>query len=341
MSDATPRFTLTDEQRTLLEEMEALREECRQTQDAFAKKFGYTGSSWSRMTKALASDSKGHYFELVEDASRVFAQLQIAHRRLRQEAARTRAQRTRPIVKTNLFQVIIEELAIAEKKTDEKRAVVYLAPFGGGKSKLIELLVRDHGARAVETRSTWERSYRTCLTDTGAALGLVFDYTASISFMENAIFDALKTPQVLCFDEAEFFGKDSLNFLKWLLNRTPVVPMFCASQESLDRWLKRYPHEAAQLQRRFHYVVPMLCVDPKEDVPLFATAAGVTVGESQAALLSNAANEFGAYSTLAEVLGDLKKQGHAKPSCDEVTAAIDNLFGRQRRARVQRKESGR
>ncbi len=340
MSDATPKFTLTDGQRRTLEELEELRtREFKLTQDQFARKFNYTGPSWSKMVKALEG-AEGHYFELVSDADRVFAQLQLAHRRLRQEAAQTRAQRTRPIIKTAVFESVISAIETAAKRTDEKRAVAYLAPFGGGKSQLISLLVREHGARAVETRPTWERSHRTCLTDTGAALGLVFENTTAIATMENAIFDVLKTPLTLCFDEAEFFGKDTINFIKYLLNRTPVVPFFCATQQSFETWLKKYPHEALQLQRRFQDVVLMPGVDPDKDVPEFAKAADIHLDKNGCNLIANAASQFGAYSTVAGVLEELKQGRHTRPDLGEVDAAIDTLFARQRVPRVKADKGG-
>jgi transcriptional regulator with XRE-family HTH domain len=323
---------LGDEQIKVIRDLEQLRNDQGLSQQKFAARLGYTGSTWNKIIKVL-KDEPGHYFERETDYEELHVKLERELRRLVRAVEQEKADQSLTIHPLLDYEAVIEAIKAAALRTDSERCIAFLADKGAGKTIFCHFMRREFDAIIVETRSTWETSYYTCLIDLAEALGLKFDKGTPLGTIEREVANKLKVPTKLVFDEGEFFGKGAINLLKWLLNKTPSVIIICAIPAAFDRWLKKYPHEAGQLQRRFNAVIEFGGVG-KADIAHFTKAAGVEMDDDATKALIDAANQFGAYGTVARVVDQLKRKRIKKADLAEVDVEINYVFALKRVARL-------
>jgi len=101
-------------------------------------------------------------------------------------------------------------------------------------------------------------------------------------------------------DEGEFFGREALNGLKLMLNKTRLVPVICAIPEAHDRWNRYYPMEADQISRRTYSAVQLSLISQK-DCATFFTEKSFEDFDAETNHIALKASEFGHYSLISRV----------------------------------------
>jgi hypothetical protein len=222
-------------------------------------------AKWSKILNALDSDGKKpSYFDEIKDPENLMAELRTLLDEIplrRAQAERLNSLNVLELSKFRALKVAVDECR--SKRTPE-RLVKFLAPTGGGKSMLCNYLARKCGAKVVESREAWKRSYITVLEDVSRALGLRLDGENRPTRIEDRLIEVFSQQNtVLAIDEGEYFGGQAINGIKLLLNKTRLVIVIAAIAEAHDRWNRYYKLEAEQLDRRTHAIVELSTIEPK------------------------------------------------------------------------------
>ncbi|HSI11743.1 MAG TPA: ATP-binding protein [Chthoniobacter sp.] len=196
-------------------------------------------------------------------------------------------------------------LLMEEEGYNQNRLVMYLADSGRGKSALAREIVALHGGCIVEARESWRGSYFNALLDVCSALGVTgTDIERSPRRAEKALVAHLGDRRIiLAIDEAEYFGPNSLNLLKFLLNQTKVIVLVLAIPELWDRVQTKSYVEARQIMRRTDHVERLDRIHPDE-AERFLVESGVKLNGSAAEAgkkMAVHANKFGGFDLLKRV----------------------------------------
>jgi hypothetical protein len=105
--------------------------------------------------------------------------------------------------------------------------------------------------------------------------------------------------------------------------------------ELFTRWQQRSWVESEQLNRRAHAVIVGSPVLP-DDVSLFLEGAGLSAGKAACGVIAKAANDFGLYDTVRELVADLAADGPGEVNKERADEAVKNF--NTLRARSERKE---
>ena len=213
----------------------------------------------------------------------------------------------------------------AKNLSDPDRLITFLADTGGGKTRLCGRLHEEEGAIVVQAREAWKTSYFNCLRDFCDAVGIDTRANSNKGSMELEIVAALnKRRHILAVDEAEFFGAQSLNLIKLILNSTPSVVILCAIPEAFARWNRANWHEARQIRRRTHVLIHQELIHPSEAARFLVASPAKAVAREAAPLLAAAANQFGRFD-LCKRVATLLKDGSDTADLDDVKKAIARI----------------
>jgi hypothetical protein len=310
----------TEGQRDVLRQLCALRDELGLSDGEFVRKhLTLSSTTWSRI-------NNGTYAADVDSA---FIKLELNLRQLRVE----RAQTTRTTGGAAWYSIITQQSvinAVSQAKLkpvgDPDRAVFFLAPTGGGKTATARQLKVMHDGILVEARESWRDSYYAALCDVGLAAGISEDELGTGKHSaEQAVLKKLRANRrVLIIDEGEYFGARTINLLKLILNQTETVIVVMTIPVLFTRWQARSWVESEQLNRRAHAVVVAGPVLP-DDVKLFFAGAGLTGASDACATVAKAANEFGSYDTVREIVGELAADKVREVTKERAEKAVSNF----------------
>jgi hypothetical protein len=315
------RYILAPEDRELL--LALKEEEKRETSAAdFCRNFlPFHSSKWSKICNVLTGEKS--YFDevsrtsgaaLMDELRGVLAQ--IPHVRALEERRAAEG-----VLELSAFKAVKQAVQEAGSKRNPERLVKYLAPTGGGKSFLCTYLAQQLNARVVEARDAWRRSYYNVMTDMSRALGVRLGGESRPAVIEGILVERLEKQRTcLVIDEAEFFGAQAINGLKFLLNRTRLVIVLAAISEAHDRWNRYFAMEASQLDRRTHAVIRLQDITV-EDCSKFFPKAQFEQTDEALKLIAAEATRFGAYSLVSRVAQCAARKGER---CDmkEVTSCL-------------------
>jgi hypothetical protein len=325
------KYKPTTEQRALLEALRAEQMKEKSVKE-FTKKFlPFGDAKWGTIMKALDESSESSYFDMISDRERQFEELEELLERIKLRRAISACDDdSLKLNRLSTFVGINHAVTACLDERGPERLVKYLAPTGGGKTMLGRFLAEQHtNVRIVECREAWRRSYFTFLSDICAAVKVPIAGESRPSAIEDALVLAmLDRTVVLVIDEAEFFGRESLNGLKLLLNKTRIVPVICAISEAHDKWNRYYPMEADQISRRTHSVVQLTQISQK-DCALFFSENQFADANAETAHIATKASEFGHYSLIRRVARKLNGVRRAERS--DVDTAIKSARVAMRR----------
>lgn len=190
----------------------------------------------------------------------------------------------------------------------EERAVVVVAPTGGGKTMLANHLVSVVGrARIIRAMGSWRGSYFAVVASFLKQLGQPVPRTARAA--ETGLFDYLNAEKLtLILDEQDLLGRDALNLVRAILNgtRTTVVLLFVPP--TWDRMVREGGEYAEQFCRRCKLLVKVPPVNAS-DALLFLTENKVEADPDDltetAQVLARESNIFGRLSLLENVAAAL------------------------------------
>ncbi len=207
------------------------------------------------------------------------------------------------------FEAVFRAIEEAKARKGPHGLVFFLAPTGGGKTRLCEEVIGD-GGFVVEARKSWRKSYWTALCDIADGLNVSRRNIWTASQLEDEI--AVKSMAikngVLAIDEGRFFGPDTLDLLIWLLNKTTLTILICAPPEYYDRWATKHRSEAAQVVRRTHMVIKANVITADDAEKILKECALNGSLRDAAKLARDAANDFGRYDFLHRLADKLAEQ---------------------------------
>jgi DNA transposition AAA+ family ATPase len=204
---------------------------------ARAVRLAYSGSSWGKIKSGTFS---GNEAKALREIKRALA-----------------AHRNGGPVEVRGGDVIFEHIEaaqdavqVARTASDEHKLVVVSGTWGAGKSTTAKHLCREFGGYYFHAKPSWAGSYLRALMGIGQAIGLGDDFR-SVGEAETKVLAALEaSPSLLIIDEANHFNRDSLNFLKTILNETRCAVVLFTLPGHLARIAATHSEETRQLLRR-------------------------------------------------------------------------------------------
>lgn len=211
------------------------------------------------------------------------------------------------------------------KCANEKRnrLVVYLADTGGGKTDLGKRIQAALGDTVVMTEATevWRDNYLAACRTVGEALGIASEDMGSKREAENAIVDSLAvSPRIIFIDESHYCGKEALNLVKLILNRSMSRVLMASMPQLWSRMQAKNWEESRQLRNRTYAKIVVQEIGVA-DTKLFLSAKmeGFTLLKGEDAdqavekCRSNA-NRFGLLNTLQLACNEARIETAGKPA---------------------------
>lgn len=214
-------------------------------------RFGYSGSVWG---KIKAGTFNGRLAKAISDVKRALAYAQVGR-----------------VVEadgdTIMFDHIGDAVASVEiaqanaRRSDEHRITFVVGPTGSGKTQTLKYLHRRFGGDLLHAHPDWRKSYMSSLTEFAEGLGLSCNFHR-VHQLQSAILDDLKSrPRFIGIDEANYFSRDGLDFIKALCNETGCVLALGTLPDDLRYLNAVHNHEARQVIRRSVAIISIPPVD--------------------------------------------------------------------------------
>lgn len=313
-AEKKPKVIYTAEQQAIIDGLVLCQKQLAIGDREFASKYlkTYTESTWSK----LRSASYG-----AKDSSKTFGELAVALNSIRRRIAR-QLKSTQGGIYHELDHCAAMFRAVKDclEKRGENRLIPIVMPTGGGKSRFIAELESREETTLVRGNRSWSESYYCAASDILRALGETGRCRGVGEAHDRLISAMTGRAQVLAIDEGNYFGPQSIDLVKDILNETDWTVVIAMTETSWAR-MQRHYGEFSQLQRRIHTVFLHDGISAAQ-AGEFLSHCGLN-GDSRAAALAvaKAANEFGAFDFIARVVERLDEHGRA-PTLDDVHAAI-------------------
>lgn len=277
----------------------------------------YSAGAWSKLRR--------NEYE-AQTIAPVFAKLGACLKNLRRMMRlKKRATQGTEFQRLPVHEAVFEAVTQCLSRSDERRIVVYVAPTGGGKSRLIEELRLAHELSLVRANETWRKSYYYALCGVCRGLSTNLDEYKTPSntlVAREQMLGAMNGLGLVAIDEGNYFGTHSLNLVKDMVNDTAWTVLLCTTPQGWKD-AQRYAHEFGQLRRRIFSVYEYEPLSADE-VGRWLTPLNLGAIHQQACVaVSDAAREFGAIdmvNRVAEKIADSTGTGH--PSMGDIESAI-------------------
>ena len=214
------------------------------------------------------------------------------------------------------------------------RLVPFLADTGGGKTKLALKLrsLLKNTVVIVEATETWRDNYYAAVLAICEALEITDDVSTARKAESALIGTLVLSPRILAIDEAHYAGKEALNLIKLILNKTMCRVLMLAMPQLWDRMMKKSWEETQQLRNRTFAKIVLKQVSA-DDTRTFITAKmagydglkgeGKDAEKQAVAACREAANRFGLFNTLQTICNEVNfETGGKAASLEHVVAAI-------------------
>ncbi len=360
-TETAERYPLKESERTLINSLIAKQNEetdpKRKTDVGFCKNYleEMDPAKWAQIRYAVDPRPNAPlcYFSKVKEGTRteLFEQLERCHGEIDVIRSRESKVRDLTIYQTSKLIALKKSVEACRDKAGPERLTVFIAPPGGGKSMGCNFLSQKPiNARIVTANSNWKnpKNMWVPLSETARGIGMTVGKMRNPAFVVEEINELqrdflafCKNRKIcICFDEGEHFGREALNFGKWLLNESTLPLGFFITPKQYDRLFLYYENEAQQFFRRAHATIEVSVLDKKSfaDVGMYFASGQFEDRQTALTRICTAASEFGHYSLIQRVAGILK--GVDGVCEDGVMEAIDQAkqqFIRQRPERVAAK----
>lgn len=245
-----------------------------------AVKCAYSASSWGKIKSGTFS---GNHAKAARELKRALA------------AYRTGGPVTMrgADVSFDHIEAAVEAVSVARTATDEHKLVIVSGCWGSGKSTTARHIIAEFGGHYFHAKASWSGSYLQALKGIAKAIGLGDDFR-SVGDAETRVLAALEaSPALLVIDEANHFSKDSLNFLKTVLNETKCAIVLLTLPGHLARIAATHSEETRQLLRR---AVSIVHIGPVSSAEVMAVHSGlypeVTLGTAAPSIASCANRHY-------------------------------------------------
>lgn len=294
---------------------------------AFARRYlPWTETVWSKMKLALDPERAGpSYFEQVALKKR--AELVKVLGELPTEIALKRQQRAAlPQFRRHELSHVkaaIQAIREAKEVKGPERVVIFVAPTGGGKTEVKNaVLTTFPEACSLEATRSWREPhcYTSVLRDVAGAVDLR-GLRASTSLTIEQTFQRQRSghPWPVLIDEAEFMGNDALFAVRFLCNKTALVPVLLTTPEGHEDWNDHFSAAYNHVARRCHARVEVSVIKA-DDVEMFFPEGTFDQPQGPLEAIAAAASSFGHFSLVNRVATRLHGQRRVPKS--EVDKAI-------------------
>lgn len=311
-----PKRDYSAEQQRIIDELCAAQKTLAITDEAFAKQYlgGWSAATWSKLRSATYE---------AKDIESNFAELKRRLRSLNYKlAVLGKADGGSAFYDFDQFAALKTAVRECLTKPGENRLVIYVAPTGAGKSRIIREVSKAETTTIVRANEAWRNSYFFASLDIVEALGGTGKFGSAGEARREVLALLKHERRVLAIDEGNYFGPQSINLLKDILNETDATILLTSTPTHYDK-MRRHWGEWSQLQRRVHVVIRHDVIRP-EEAAQFLSDAGLN-GDSKAGggVLAKAANQFGGYDFITRVIARLHDTATgAHPTLADVTAAV-------------------
>lgn len=276
-------------------------------------RLSYSGSSWGKMKAGTFSGNPAKALRAVKTA--------LAHHHLGGTP-----ETVGEAVVFDHVRAACDAVAIARTATDEHKLVVVCGSWGAGKSVTAEMVRREHGGHYLHGRPSWASSYLRALMGIAHGIGIGSDFR-SVGQGETEILRALEaSPALLVIDEANHFNRDSLNFLKTVLNETRAVVCLMTLPGHLARIAATASEETRQLLRR---AVAIIHIGPVTSAEVLAIQASfypeLALGH-HAPRIASAANKHARLDTVRRILEEAEDAADVPAAVERVEGAIQTIL---------------
>lgn len=294
---------LTKKQRAVVERAIAYRNEKGLPDAKFAHELPFSASMWLRLrTDKYTGDVQGN-IKLLEERLNELEAIDQNSRIYASEETEWYA----TAVHKAVFQCIRKGLRIRSQTQD--RMVILSGPTGAGKSSTAyQAQAVFDGAYVVEGRPSWRKSGKEFCKDVCAALGEPSGAHTQ-GDCEKAMYTAVSRKcEVLIIDEANYFNNDTVNQLKFLMNKTQVVVLVCGITQSLEKMFTAQKDDAAQFRRRLLGWLVIEKMQAKDAQPLLGGLPLEGFERAACVAVAKAANKFGMFDTVKRIREQLQSQ---------------------------------
>lgn len=268
---------------------------------------------------------KGYY--KVADYSELIAKLEACLAQIHDQEVIMADRKERSVEALTNVRVGITSVNRAFNQVRDRLCVI-LTPTGGGKSTIAKAVkMKFTNSVIVEATETWRKSYIASMQAIGLSLGLT-NMSSCSRLAEHELFSELKLHQrIIIIDEGNYFGKESLNLVKAILNKTECIVLILAMPELWQVMKKKTMSETAQLRTRTVSFVELTSITATDVETLLTKNVGdlskLNGSKSKCiSMVTNAANSFGLYNTVMKIIDEIKKD---ELSEENVKQAIDNV----------------
>lgn len=340
---ADTKWKPSNEQRAVLL---ALQEEAKQETSVavFARKFlPFTRSKYDQIMDVFDNtpDGKGlvlqSYFDRVSPsvAERLFEELQAIVDEIPLKRIQMGRIKEFNILFTSKIAALEQAIKEAKLKPGPERLIIVLGPTGAGKTITCNYLVKKN-ARFVEVRDQWRFSERGMvpLADICKAVGMRSWSPKAAVAQDQLVKYCGDLDIIVNFDEGEFFGAAALNLLKFLLNKTRLIPVIYVDPDQYDKWFQKYPNEAAQIARRSHAIIDNSIIE-LGDASLFFPDNQFANRNLALEILVREACKFGHFSLIKRVAEKL--EGIVNATCEGKDSDLHNAISQAKRQMIRQK----
>jgi len=287
----------------------------------------WTETVWSKMRLALNSQRESKsYFEQVSDATRdeAIADLRAIPKQILEKRAERAGRYQSRLLELSYVIALKQAIKEAQDKPNEERVVMVVAPTGGGKTWMKKAMQEAFKTACdVQATQTWRApgSSTLIMREIARAVDLRGHQGSSGPVIEAALErDRGLYAWPVFFDEAEFLGNAGLFAVRFLCNKTKLVPVLLTTPEGLMDWQTHFKAAYRHVARRTHDWIRVDVIKQEDVAPFFADNAFARA-ELGLQAVATAASHFGHFSLVRRVAERMHlKKGFTKAQLDDAIA---------------------
>lgn len=168
---------------------------------------------------------------------------------------------------TIMFDHVLDAIASVQiaqanaAKGDEHRITMVVGPSGSGKSSTLDYLHEKFGGDRLEALPDWKKSYMSALADFAAGIGISGAFRRVHQLQDAILEDLVSRPRFIGVDEANYFCREMLDFIKVICNKTHCTLGLATLPDDLRHLNAVHNHEMRQVIRRCVAIIKIPPID--------------------------------------------------------------------------------
>lgn len=270
---------------------------------AFTKGASIDSTTWSRVYRGKYN---GRVDNVLVEMKRHAKQLRQQTDINAQRASRNLNEREFiPFNEYDALRAAVNSTLASSDRGEEDKLVLYVAPSGGGKTRVGKQLATCEGFNAIMItgRPSWATAYYPALMAIAKALG-VGDGNRSASQAETAVLDKMKESKgVLIVNEVELLCRQVRHLFRSILNETPWSVVLLLTPQGYRYLTQRPSSDSAQLLRRCEAIITATLITPEQVQKFLQQHWQLTDALRVASIdIAQDANAFGGFDFVVRVI---------------------------------------